>query len=859
MAQKSGSSKKKKSPARTKAKAAPKKTGSSKNGAEQSARDKVLEQLDRQQHNTSNFQSVVLFALAVLFFLIAFIHGSAGWYALHRFVRGVFGFSILLVPIILLVSTYYTEKRGGIPLLRKLLFSAGLTVLVSSFIQIIFAGEIEKKTFFRAVAYLYETGAEDAFHSGGVISALLAYPLIRILGVTGARILIVLLLFVAVMWMLDWNMHQLWYFLSMPFRKIRELWRQEANWAEPLMETDDETPEPEPELYLPPQVASEKTKRSREPAPPESQNIQTLPTPDPPVDIPPFVMAEDAALPPDLDEMIRNSYAQPAESAPDPPTHDMEVDLPIPTASPAPETAPFNPSKAEIFPDDLEPLPDWHMTEHPTAPYQMPNIEFLQPGINRASDPAAEQELKENAGTLVETLQSFGVSVRIVGIARGPAVTRYEIQPAAGIKVSKITNLADDIKLSLAAQSVRIEAPVPGKPVIGIEIPNHHKDTVSLREILESDTFRSAKSKLAFAVGKDIAGNHIVGDIADLPHMIIAGATGSGKSVCTNSIIMSLLYHAAPDEVKLILIDPKIVEFTVYEGIPHLLIPVVTDPKKAAGALNWAVQEMQRRYTLFAENSVRDLRDYNHLAASSDGTLPVMPQIVIIIDELADLMMTTSKEVEDAICRLAQKARAAGMHLIIATQRPTTDIITGLIKANIPSRIALSVTSQIDSRTILDTGGAEKLLGHGDMLYLPHGMIKPLRVQGCYVSTKEIEKVVDFIKAQTEGNYNDEIIEQVERSIPVTKEEQRAMQSESGAEPGSDEDILERAIELVVEAGQASTSSLQRRLKLGYARAARMMDELEQLGVIGPYEGAKPRKVLMTKEQLMERKMRRLP
>ena len=494
----------------------------------------------------------------------------------------------------------------------------------------------------------------------------------------------------------------------------------------------------------------------------------------------------------------------------------------------------------------------------PESPYQVPSIDFLQNGVSRAGDPAVDQEMKEKAGILVDTLKSFGVTVRITGIFRGPSVTRYEIQPAAGIKVSKITGLADDIALSLAAQGVRIEAPIPGKPAIGIEVPNSHKDTVSLREILESDSFRSSKSKLAFAVGRDIAGNAVIGDIARLPHMIIAGATGSGKSVCTNSIIMSILYHATPEEVKLILIDPKIVEFTVYEGIPHLLIPVVTDPKKAAGALNWAVQEMQRRYNLFAENSVRDLGDYNAAAAQPNSPLEPMPQIVVIIDELADLMMTTSKEVEDAICRLAQKARAAGMHLIIATQRPTTDIITGLIKANIPSRIALSVMSQVDSRTILDTGGAEKLLGHGDMLYLPNGKIKPVRVQGCFTSTKEIEKVVDFIKSQTQSEYSNEIMEQVEQNIPVTKAEGKTKEQrkDSGEpEPGSDEDIFERAIEVVVEAGQASTSSLQRRLKLGYARAARIMDELEEKGIIGPYEGAKPRAVLVTKAEWEERKL----
>ena len=548
----------------------------------------------------------------------------------------------------------------------------------------------------------------------------------------------------------------------------------------------------------------------------------------------------------------------------------MDIDIALPDSEPD-NAAIVSPDELLQDPPELaEPAAETENPSEPAAPaaptvparpYQIPSIDFLQNGVSRAGDPAVDQEMKEKAGILVDTLKSFGVTVRITGIFRGPSVTRYEIQPAAGIKVSKITGLADDIALSLAAQGVRIEAPIPGKPAIGIEVPNSHKDTVSLREILESDSFRSSKSKLAFAVGRDIAGNAVIGDIARLPHMIIAGATGSGKSVCTNSIIMSILYHATPEEVKLILIDPKIVEFTVYEGIPHLLIPVVTDPKKAAGALNWAVQEMQRRYNLFAENSVRDLGDYNAAAAQPNSPLEPMPQIVVIIDELADLMMTTSKEVEDAICRLAQKARAAGMHLIIATQRPTTDIITGLIKANIPSRIALSVMSQVDSRTILDTGGAEKLLGHGDMLYLPNGKIKPVRVQGCFTSTKEIEKVVDFIKSQTQSEYSNEIMEQVEQNIPVTKAEGKAKEQrkDSGEpEPGSDEDIFERAIEVVVEAGQASTSSLQRRLKLGYARAARIMDELEEKGIIGPYEGAKPRRVLMSKEQFAERKMRRL-
>lgn len=880
MAKKSASSKKTSKPAPKKKPAAKKKAAGT--SAAQTAKEEALEKLNRQQSGNTKFQSVILFACAVLFFLLAFIHGNAGWYFMHRVIRGIFGFSIVIVPIILLITAYYTEKREGMSLSRRLLFSAGLTVLVSSFFQIMFIGDIGKKGFFRAIGYLYTTAADDAFQSGGVISAVLAYPFLRIIGTPGAQIIIALLLFVAIMWMLDMSMQQLWYYICWPFRKLRELWNKEPDWADDIPDTDisgePELPQAEePEFLLPEQTGPKRAKVHRKGSRPAE------PVPEPAADdslesaIPDFV-EDNSPLSPDLDAMIRDNYSQPQDNVPYTPAYDMDIDIPIPEDEPdngaivSPEELMQDPP--ELFTPDTETAPaetaapaapaSEPVSQPPARPYQIPSIDFLQNGVSRAEDPAVDQEMKEKAGILVETLKSFGVTVRITGIFRGPSVTRYEIQPAAGIKVSKITGLADDIALSLAAQGVRIEAPIPGKPAIGIEVPNSHKDTVSLREILESDSFRSSRSKLAFAVGRDIAGNAVVGDIARLPHMIIAGATGSGKSVCTNSIIMSILYHATPEEVKLILIDPKIVEFTVYEGIPHLLIPVVTDPKKAAGALNWAVQEMQRRYNLFAENSVRDLGDYNAAAAQPGSGLEPMPQIVVIIDELADLMMTTSKEVEDSICRLAQKARAAGMHLIIATQRPTTDIITGLIKANIPSRIALSVMSQVDSRTILDTGGAEKLLGHGDMLYLPNGKIKPVRVQGCFTSTKEIEKVVDFIKSQTQSEYSDEIMEQVEQSIPVTKAEAKELRAAEKAaavnepEPGSDEDVLERAIEVVVEAGQASTSSLQRRLKLGYARAARMMDELEQMGVIGPYEGAKPRKVLMTKEQLAERKMRRL-
>ena len=541
----------------------------------------------------------------------------------------------------------------------------------------------------------------------------------------------------------------------------------------------------------------------------------------------------------------------------------MQYDAVEPTLDvepPEPEEPIFEP-ESEQMPRQLDlfqeqgmeaVVPENAMHPEPEEPaYQIPSLSLLKRSNNTGKSPEIQQELERNKRMLEETLKDFNVGVSMKDVQRGPSVTRYEVQPNAGVKVSKITGLSDDIALNLSAQSIRIEAPVPGKSVVGIEVPNRKKDVVKLRDILESDAFQTAKSQLAFAVGKDIAGNAIIGDIAKMPHLIIAGATGSGKSVCTNSIIMSILFHATPEQVRLILIDPKIVEFRVYEDIPHLLIPVVTDPKKAAGALNWAVQEMEHRYQTFADNGVRDLADYNKkIQSQPDGQ--TLPQIVIAIDELADLMMTASKEVEDAICRLAQKARAAGMHLIIATQRPTTDIITGLIKANIPSRIALSVMSQVDSRTILDTGGAEKLLGHGDMLYLPNGMPKPIRVQGCFVSTEEIEKTVAFVKQQAQAAYDDSALVGVEQNIPVLK-------GETASPDGNADPRLEEAIQAVVELGQASTSSLQRYLNVGYARAARMIDELEKMGIVGGYNGAKPRKVLMTKQQYEERKMRNLP
>ena len=487
-----------------------------------------------------------------------------------------------------------------------------------------------------------------------------------------------------------------------------------------------------------------------------------------------------------------------------------------------------------------------------TYQYQYPPIELFEKS-KEESDPNAEDELKANAQKLVDTLESFGVRTRVLDISRGPSVTRYEVQPMAGVKISRITSLADDIALNLAVADVRMEAPIPGKPAVGIEVPNHKRSAVSIRSVFESQSFLRMTSPLGIALGKDIAGVAQVADLCKMPHLLIAGSTGSGKSVCVNSIIMSLVFRSSPEDVKLLLIDPKVVELAEYNGIPHLLMPVVTEPRKAAGALGSAVQEMERRYRMFAENNVRDIKSFNKLAVERPD-LEKMPYIAIVIDELADLMMVVGKDVEDSICRIAQKARAAGMHLIVATQRPSVDVITGLIKANIPSRIAFAVSSQIDSRTILDASGAEKLLGNGDMLFLPVGASKPVRVQGTFVTDEEIGAVLSFIKSTSSTQYDEEMIAEMER---------RAV-AEKGSKKGSDDDgdtggaldpMFEQAVECVIDAGQASTSLLQRRCKLGYARAARIMDQMEQEKIIGPYEGAKPRTVLVSKAQWEERKL----
>ena len=526
----------------------------------------------------------------------------------------------------------------------------------------------------------------------------------------------------------------------------------------------------------------------------------------------------------------------------------QDIEEIVPAATEEKEMSRKNPrsSKAEIEQRIHEVNKEIALKESETKKvYEFPPIDLLKKGKQTGGD--SDSHLREIAGKLQETLHNFGVNVSITNVSCGPTVTRYELQPEQGVKVSKIVGLTDDIKLNLAATDIRIEAPIPGKAAVGIEVPNENNSTVMLRDLLQSEAFTNCKSKLAFAAGKDIAGKPVITDIAKMPHLLIAGATGSGKSVCINTIIISLLYKASPDDVKLIMIDPKVVELSVYNGIPHLFIPVVTDPKKAAGALNWAVAEMTDRYNKFAQYNVRDLKGYNAKVESisdiEDENKPKkLPQIVIIVDELADLMMVAPGEVEDSICRLAQLARAAGIHLIIATQRPSVNVITGLIKANMPSRIAFSVSSGVDSRTILDMNGAEKLLGKGDMLFYPQGYQKPARVQGAFISDQEVGAVVDFLSKQNPTTeYNKEIQEKMEAVKETTA---------AGADTSNDRDVyFVDAGKFIIEKDKASIGMLQRVFKIGFNRAARIMDQLYESGVVGDEEGTKPRKVLMSMEE----------
>ncbi len=863
------------------------------------AERKTSSKSKEEQSDDRVFWSAALFALGALILAFTLIKGESAWNGIHNIFLGMFGFSVFLVPIVLIyVSVMIAMDVAHNTVQGRVIQCIIMILLLSAFVQIAAGGDLGGTNLFNdIIPTLYAEGKQ--LHGGGVMSVFVGVPLLLLFKKTGATIIIILLIFA--------------YLLILSNKTVLDLFRMLRNGISKASAARGEYVPTQDEDFVPPPGA----KKAKAAAKADKAASKAVPNSDVPaavvkekaknfnVDIPmpagkkkSAQQAEELPFEPDEPELTEEEKFK--QSLPQHPvvvasqaseeaaekirSASGELDDIIKRAAAVPEKkkalfaqkAAASSEKADkpkkqstlasnkIKTDDELDMPDAptaadiqnEISEHKQEDfiYKFPPITLLKQSDNDRNAEDAEAEMKANADTLVDTLKSFGVQTRIVDIHRGPTVTRYELQPSAGVKISKITALADDIALNLAAAGVRIEAPIPGKAAVGIEVPNRVKDTVSVREMIESPEFQSAKSKLSFVVGKNIDGEVIIGDIARLPHVIIAGTTGSGKSVCTNSIIMSILYNASPDEVRLVLIDPKMVEFKTYDGIPHLLIPVVTDPRKAAGALSWAVQEMLKRYKLFSDTGVRDLNGYNEMAAETEGVEP-LPRIVIAIDELADLMMACSNEVEDSICRLAQMARAAGMHLIIATQRPTVDVITGLIKANIPSRIALTVSSQVDSRTIIDTAGAEKLLGYGDMLYYPQGIPKPIRVQGCFVSTKEVEAVVGFIKSGGTVEYSAEIMEEIEKNIPQPKGEKGDSSSDVPTGDGSDEELIDRAVVVLAEAGQASVSYLQRKLKLGYARAARIMDQLEELGIVGPYEGSKPRTVLVTPEMWMQRKL----
>lgn len=775
--------------------------------------------------------AIILSAVTAILLAATFIKGERVWLAFHNFLFGLSGICAYVWPLMLIYIVITIVSEKSVKALRGRLIGASLaTAILSGIVHVfsdaLYAGEIKDQ-----IEYVWNLRDTVTVHSGGVIGAVFGGVPEMLFGKTAAAIVLIVLFLATIMFVTGGTLLGIYLVIKEKIDSAKQIHKDHREELDRGAQTSfirkkkpyvpvDIGPEAygaeqDDEMYIDELVGNAK-KQDIKPTKSEVKKFDDIkPEPE--------VSAVEPQLP--LDEIIKkvNGTSKPKDK---------------------PKAEPKNENKPEKTAKNNEPAQVFHT-------YQKPPVECLE-YANNAGAMNYEEELKNNATKLVDTLNSFGVSTKIVDICRGPSVTRYELQPAAGVKISKITSLSDDIALALAASGVRIEAPIPNKSAIGIEIPNKNRATVSLREIIETPVYKNAKSKLNVALGKDITGNTICADIAKMPHLLIAGTTGSGKSVCLNSMIVSILYNSNPDEVKLLMIDPKQVEFTIYNGIPHLLVPVVSDPRKAAGALGWAVTEMLQRYKMFSENAVRDIKGFNKLAETSE-TLTPMPHIVIFIDELSDLMMAAPNEVEDSICRLAQMARAAGMHLVIATQRPSVNVITGIIKANIPSRIALSVSSQVDSRTIIDTAGAEKLLGNGDMLFSPVGVSKPIRVQGCFLSDEEVESVVKFIKNQgEEKKYDESVMEEIERQAVIEKKPSASSSSsDSDSGEGGDE-MIPKAIEVVVEAQMASTTLLQRKLKLGYARAARIIDELEQRQIVGPFEGSKPRKVLISKQQWME-------
>lgn len=811
------------------------------------------------ERENRRFWSYILFFFGILELLITFVEGDGLWKWLHELNRGLFGVTVFLfAPMIIYVALMIASDVTHNKVIAKVVEGSVLMLLISGMAQIIQVGSVDGSSFWLKLVGLFNDGKQ--LRGGGLASALLGWPLLSLFKRVGAGIVIVLVAFTFIMLLTNVTLPQLLKAISKPFVKSYEAVNEErieraAQPPKPPREKKeprrngrvdiakfypDDGPDTAAEAFVPVAEAEEAT---------DKVDASKIDMPVHPVKAPVITheKLEETAKTTDNEELKKIIENAIGDSREEKKSKDEPVKPPVVNVDKNGQTTFFE-------------------KDNKISAYVYPPVDILKYAKNPVASEIVQQEIQEKSAKLVETLETYGAKTRIVGIHRGPSVTRYELQPAAGVRVSKITGLADDIALNLAAMSVRIEAPVPGKACIGIEVPNDHRDTVSLRELIDSEEYRKAKGKLTFAVGKDIEGNIIIGDIAKMPHMLVAGTTGSGKSVFTNSIILSILYHASPDEVKLILIDPKKVEFPIYNKIPHLLIPVVTEPLKAAGALGWAVNEMNKRYLMFEANNVKNLQEFNDMvleernkpAEEQDevrAKIDLLPQIVIVVDEFADLMMAARSEVEDSVLRLAQLARAAGIHMIIATQSPRADVLTGLIKSNIPSRVSLSVSSNVDSRVILDESGAEKLLGNGDLLYKPVGVKKPIRMQSGYAATSEIREVVNFLKNEHTAEYSDEVIAEVEENTPQPKDSGSSGSDNVSVNP--DDDLVNQAISIIVQTNNASTAFLQRKLKLGFPRAARIMDEIEEMGIIGPQEGSKARKINITKEEWAEMQARR--
>lgn len=855
-------------------KPAPKQTAAKKKSAQkpaQAAKKNTKQQKPQSKPQQSNsmtavrerenrrFWSYILFFFGILELLITFVEGDGLWKWLHELNRGLFGVTVFLfAPMIIYVALMIASDVTHNKVIAKVVEGSVLMLLISGMAQIIQVGSVDGSSFWLKLVGLFNDGKQ--LRGGGLTSALLGWPLLSLFKRVGAGIVIVLVAFTFIMLLTNVTLPQLLKAVSKPFVKSYEAVNEErieraAQPPKPPREKKesrrngrvdiakfypDDGPDTAAEAFVPVAEAEEAT---------DKVDTSKIDMPVHPVKAPVITheKLEETAKTTDNEELKKIIENAIGDSREEKKSKDEPVKPPVVNVDKNGQTTFFE-------------------KDNKISAYVYPPVDILKYAKNPVASEIVQQEIQEKSAKLVETLETYGAKTRIVGIHRGPSVTRYELQPAAGVRVSKITGLADDIALNLAAMSVRIEAPVPGKACIGIEVPNDHRDTVSLRELIDSEEYRKAKGKLTFAVGKDIEGNIIIGDIAKMPHMLVAGTTGSGKSVFTNSIILSILYHASPDEVKLILIDPKKVEFPIYNKIPHLLIPVVTEPLKAAGALGWAVNEMNKRYLMFEANNVKNLQEFNDMVLEERSKpveeqdevrakIDLLPQIVIVVDEFADLMMAARSEVEDSVLRLAQLARAAGIHMIIATQSPRADVLTGLIKSNIPSRVSLSVSSNVDSRVILDESGAEKLLGNGDLLYKPVGVKKPIRMQSGYAATSEIREVVNFLKNEHTAEYSDEVIAEVEENTPQPKDSGSAGSDNVSVNP--DDDLVNQAISIIVQTNNASTAFLQRKLKLGFPRAARIMDEIEEMGIIGPQEGSKARKINITKEEWAEMQARR--